>query len=78
MSAGLPVAEVTCLTVSGANIFAGTYGGGIYISSNDGVNWTPANNGLTDLNLYSLGVSESNVYAGTMSGGVFLYQAITA
>jgi hypothetical protein len=59
---------------------AGTKGGGIFLSTDGGTNWTAVNSGLTfkDMNVYSLAVSSSNIFAGTsgndiyQSGGVFL------
>jgi hypothetical protein len=58
--------------VNGANIFAGTDGGGIFLSINNGSTWVPANLGLTNLAVRSLVVSGTNIFAGTFGGGVFL------
>ena len=41
------------LAVSGTNLFAGTYGGGVFLSTNNGTNWTAVNNGLTNSNVCS-------------------------
>src|ERR1035437_1731080 len=38
---GLTTANVTSLFVSGNNIIAGTYGGGVFLSKDNGTNWTP-------------------------------------
>ncbi len=61
---------VICFTVSGNNIFAGT-SSGIYLSSNNGTDWSPINNGLTNTTINALTVSGTNTFAGT-NGGVFL------
>jgi len=41
----------------GTNLFAGTDGGGVFLSDNDGASWTEVNNGLTNTVVYSLAVS---------------------
>ena len=51
------------------NIFAGTYGGGIFISANNGTSWTAVNTGLSSIFVYDLAVSGTNLFAGTEGGG---------
>jgi photosystem II stability/assembly factor-like uncharacterized protein len=63
---------VSCLASHGTKIFVGTNNSGVYISSNNGVNWTAINNGLTDSDIHSLLVNGTNIYAGTLSSGAFL------
>jgi len=46
-------------------------GGGVFTSTNNGVNWIPANNGLTNISVISFTVSGTNLFCGTY-GGVFL------
>lgn len=58
------------LAVSGTNLLAGTLGGGIFISTNNGTNWNQT--GLTGTNVYSIAVHETNLFAGTSDGVVFL------
>lgn len=68
---------VDCFGVSpngagGTNIFAGTQGAGVFLSTNKGTNWVGVNSGLpspTDV-VTSFAVSGVNVFAGTL-GGVF-------
>jgi len=63
---------VNCFAVSGTNLFAGTDGGGVFLSTDNGTNWTAVNNGLPDnTSVYAFAVSGTNLFAGT-SGGVFL------
>jgi len=69
---------VTCLAVSGTNLFAGTspsgvFGSGVFLSTNNGTNWTGVNNGITGngLKVGALAVSGTNLFAGT-GGGVYL------
>ncbi len=37
---GMPTAQVSCVTVSGSNIVAGTFNEGLYTSTDGGFNWT--------------------------------------
>jgi len=63
---------VNCFAVSGTNLFAGTDGGGVFLSTDNGTNWTAVNNGLPDnTSVYALAASGTNLFAGT-TGGVFL------
>ncbi|MEX0601758.1 MAG: regulator, partial [Bacteroidota bacterium] len=63
---------VRSLAVSGTNLFAGTDGGGVFLSTNNGTSWTQVNTGLTNTDVRSLAVSGTNLFAGTDGGGVFL------
>ena len=55
---------------SSGYIFAGTYYGGVFLSTNNGTSWTAVNNGLTGggLTVNALAVSGTNLFAGTNSG----------
>jgi hypothetical protein len=64
--------SIYALAVSGTNLFAGTYGGGVYLSTNDGNSWTAVNSGLTSKYVYALAFSGTNLFAGTNGNGVFL------
>ena len=55
---------INCLAYSDGNIYAGSFTGGVFVSSDNGLNWTSANDGFTDLrNLYfdEIDASGSNV-----------------
>jgi ligand-binding sensor domain-containing protein len=65
------------LAVSGASIFAGCNGDGVFVSSNNGASWSSFNTGLTDKNIFGLLVSGTRLYAATGSG-VFVTQNTTA
>jgi photosystem II stability/assembly factor-like uncharacterized protein len=58
--------------VKDSNLFAGTDGGGIFLSTNNGLSWTAANTNLTATSVYSLAINGSNLFAGTDGAGVFL------
>lgn len=62
---------VRSLAVSGANLFAGTYINGVFLTQNSGTNWTSVNSGLTILYITSFAVLGTNLFAGTYYG-VFL------
>jgi hypothetical protein len=60
------------LAISGSNIFIGTYGGGVFLSTNNGGSWTAVNNGLTTSNVFSMVANGTSVFAGTFGGsGVY-------
>lgn len=51
------------------HIFAGTFGNGIFRSTDDGTNWTPVNSGLTDPYVWALAInSTGHIFAGTGDG----------
>lgn len=60
--------QITAITLSGSNIFAGTYGNGMYLSTNNGANWVEVNSGITDLRILCLAAENSRVVAGTPHG----------
>jgi photosystem II stability/assembly factor-like uncharacterized protein len=60
----------TCFAVNGTNLFAGTTNRGVFVSTDNGTNWTQLNVGL-QMGLYfyvnALVVSGSNLFVGTFS-----------
>src|ERR1035441_3908479 len=65
-----------CFNTSG-EFFAGTFGGGIYKSTDSGTSWKAingsGNNQLTNLNVYSVAALKNNVIlAGTSGDGIFI------
>ena len=72
-SSGLPNVVVTTFAVDGGNVYAGTYGGGVFLSTNGGSSWIPKSSGLSDLNVLSIAVNGTTLFAGTdYQGGVFI------
>lgn len=54
------------------NLFAGSYGGGMYFSSDFGTTWVQRNSGLTDLHITTLKIHHpGDVFVGTSNGGIF-------
>jgi len=56
----------------GGNIFAGTSGNGIFLSTNNGNSWTAINNRLTYHYVSALAIQGGKIFAGTPGLGVFL------
>jgi hypothetical protein len=68
---GLQETQPGTLAVIGSNIFAGTRYNGLFLSTDDGISWSPLDSGLTDTNVLDLMADEGNLFAGT-ENGVFL------
>ncbi len=72
--------HVSCFAVSPANsgtggthLFAGTYRGGVFLSTDNGTRWTAVNNGLTSMYVSALAVSGQNLFAGTDDKRIFIF-----
>ncbi len=59
---------VNALTVKGNELFAGTFGMGVFRSSDNGANWTHTSL-ITDVT--ALTVVDTNLFAGTWSSGIY-------
>lgn len=60
-----------------STLYAGTWGGGVFRSTNGGATWHAFNTGLTRSYVYALAIDRttpSTPYAGTDGGGVFAMQ----
>lgn len=68
-SSGLNRQRIQALSFSSDSIriFAGT-DSGMYISTNNGIQWNPINSGLSNLNIRAIASSGSSAYAGTTTG----------
>ena len=64
--------SIQCFAVIGTNLFAGSNGHGIFLSTNDGTSWAAVDSGLTNTDVRALAVSGTNLFAGTWGSGVFL------
>ncbi len=70
--------QVMRLATMGTVLFAGTTGGGVFRSVDDGDSWITTNNGLPSQSIYGLSVIGSYVFAGAFPwyhnsiGGVFV------
>jgi photosystem II stability/assembly factor-like uncharacterized protein len=70
-----PKTDISSIVVSGKNIFAGSSRNGIFLTSDDGANWTQVNNGLSDtiiscMNKYIDKNGDTTIFEG--SDGVYI------
>ncbi|MCW8849885.1 MAG: hypothetical protein OQJ81_07895, partial [Melioribacteraceae bacterium] len=63
--------HIRCIIPQEAYLYVGTFGQGIFYSSDNGENWASINEGLGNLHVNSLAINDSVVVAGTW-GGVYL------
>ena len=66
--------DATGAPTTARTLYAGTYGKGIYKSTDSGFSWAAGNSGLSDQDVLSLGIdptTNATLYAGTQGGGVF-------
>jgi Secretion system C-terminal sorting domain len=62
---------VFCFGVSDTNLYAGTSGAGVFLTTNRGTDWEEVNSGLTNNSVQDLTVLGTNLFAGTYGAGVF-------
>ena len=70
-SNGIYGGDVRCITFLDTNLFIGTNGDGIFLSTNNGEDWNSSSDGLRITNINAFAVSGTNLFAGT-NGGIFL------
>ena len=61
-------ANVRDIVIDGSNIYAATYGGGIYLSTDNCLSWSSLNNGLGNLFVSAVAIDGSKIFAGTDLG----------
>ena len=69
-TSGISAAAVHCFESIGADLLAGT-DGGVYVSSNNGLNWILGNNTLLNTLVLDFTITKTHLFAGTFEG-VFL------
>ncbi|HLP16227.1 MAG TPA: T9SS type A sorting domain-containing protein, partial [Bacteroidota bacterium] len=62
---------ISSIAADNGNLYAGSYGGGVFVSLDNGDHWTLRNTGLGNLFVHVLAVSGSTVLAGTFGGGIY-------
>ncbi|TAL70714.1 MAG: T9SS type A sorting domain-containing protein [Bacteroidetes bacterium] len=67
-----PRSMVWSFSLIGTNLFHGNSLNGVYLSTNDGLSWSPVNNGLTNTNVRSMTSNGANLFAGTTGGGIYI------
>lgn len=60
--------NVNCFLTAGSNLFAGT-SGGVFLSTDKGINWTAVNTNLTYPDVETLTIIGDNLFAGAIGGG---------
>lgn len=65
---GPQVGKVTCSLVKDGDIFVGTYGSGIYVSSDTGKSWQSLYLGIPELYIKVLATNGTDIFAGTYHG----------
>jgi hypothetical protein len=67
---GISYTGVDDIIVCGNNLIAATYGGGVFLSTNNAATWTAINNGLSmsGLNARALNIKGTDLYSGTYGG----------
>lgn len=63
--------NVTSLAVIDSRLFAGTFAGGVFVTTTGGNTWDAVNNGLSNPIINSLAVSGTALFAATAGDGVF-------
>ncbi|MCX7798264.1 MAG: choice-of-anchor A family protein [Melioribacter sp.] len=70
--------DVHALASNGNSIYAGVWGGGVYVSTDNGITWNEMNNGLGyNLVINSLTFHSNTLFAASYGGGVFKYENST-
>jgi hypothetical protein len=68
---------VYSLAPFGGALYVGTYGTGVFRSTDFGATWSPFNTSLTNLSLYVLRAIGDRLYAGSFDGEVWAYRSAT-
>jgi hypothetical protein len=70
---------IYAFAASGSNVFAGSdtsgladFGGSVFLSTNNGADWTNVSTGLIGPEVRALAINGPNIYAGTGGNGVFV------
>jgi len=63
---------IRSLIIKENDIFAGTIDGGVFLSSNNGANWTNVSDGLPIVDIFSIAISGTNIFVATYGLGVWV------
>ncbi len=64
--------RVTAMEAGGSNVWAGTLGGNIYLSQDNGGSWTHIDSGLTTSDINIIKFNNNTLYVGTYGSGIFM------
>jgi len=68
---GLTAISVLCFALKGSYVFAGSEQKGLFLSTDDGVNWSSVDKGLADSVVFCIIVDDTNLFVGTRNAGIF-------
>ena len=68
VESSLSTQYIYSLAINGSNLFAANGTGGVWVSTNNGANWTQRNEGFGGLNVQNLFISGSYIYASAYTG----------
>lgn len=71
VNTGITNQNARALFADGDNIFAGTHGGGVFITTNKGVSWKASNSGMSN-RVSCFEKNGTNIFAGTPSEGMYI------
>ena len=63
--------SVLCFAKSGSNVYAGTQGGGIFLSTNDGTSWTFIGAPFRPDSVRAIAAIDTNIFAVSSARGVY-------
>ncbi len=58
----------------GNNLYAASFGTGVYISTDGGETWILSNNGLSENNIWAINKKGNDLYVGVTSGHIYKSQ----
>ncbi|MBI3195787.1 MAG: hypothetical protein HYZ34_15170 [Ignavibacteriae bacterium] len=63
--------SISCFAFADSNLYAGTYGNGVFRSTDKGEHWRQINSGISNRRVSSITAKDSLVYIGARSSGFF-------
>src|SRR5690348_6614374 len=64
--------EIASLFTNGNSVFAGTFGLGMLVTTNNGNSWNTSGNGITNSKITAFAANGNRLYAGTYGAGAFV------
>jgi photosystem II stability/assembly factor-like uncharacterized protein len=71
ISSSLPMSNFHASTKIASYVFFGSFDT-VFLSTDNGLSWHPANNGLNNIQIWTLGANENNVFLSGAGHGVFI------
>jgi len=64
--------DIFSLAAKAGKVFAGAWGGGVFVSTDNGASWNPAHIPFTGARVTTFAIRDSLLFAGTEGGGVYV------